>query len=467
MAKQFDIAIIGGGPGGYVAAIHATHLGAKVAIVEKERLGGVCLNKGCIPTKAIVRSIEILLQIKEAGRYGILVGEPRIEFVKLMAQKEEVVENLVSGVEALVEANGIEVIYGKGEIIKPGFVRIRGANREQEIYSKKIIIATGSVPTKPPIPGLELEGVLTSDDALKIDEIPSSLVIVGGGVIGIEFASIFSALGTKVTVLEMLPDILPPVDRELSRRLLWLLRRNGVDIRINSLVKRIEPKEKGLSVKFESKRGEGEIDAEKVLVAAGRIPYTEGLNLEDIGIRVESGAVSVDERMETSVPGIYAIGDVTGGVMLAHVASHQGRVAVENALGYERRMDYRAVPNCVFSFPEIASVGLTEQEAKGLGVSYKVSRFPLSASGRALTLGETIGLVKMICEEETGKVLGLHIMGPYASELIAEGALAIRLGAPAREISETIHAHPTLSEAIMEAAMGQLEGAIHLLIAKS
>lgn len=309
--------------------------------------------------------------------------------------------------------------------------------------------------------------MLTSDDALKIDELPSSLVIVGGGVIGIEFASIFSSLGTKVTVLEMLPDILPPVDRELSRRLLWLLRRNGVDIRINSLVKRIEPKEKGLSVKFESKRGKGEIDAEKVLVAAGRIPYTEGLNLEDIGIRVESGAVSVDERMETSVPGIYAIGDVTGGVMLAHVASHQGRVAVENALGYERRMDYRAVPNCVFSFPEIASVGLTEQEAKGLGVSYKVSRFPLSASGRALTLGETIGLVKMICEEETGKVLGLHIMGPYASELIAEGALAIRLGATAREISETIHAHPTLSEAIMEAAMGQLEGAIHLLIAKS
>lgn len=464
MEERYDIAIIGGGPGGYVAAIRAAQLGAKVALIEKDRLGGVCLNRGCIPTKALVKSIELLRQLEEAGEFGVIAGEPAFDFTRMMARKREVVERLVSGVEALMRVNRIEVFYGTGQFLKPSLVRVsREEGDSQDIAADKIIIATGSVSAKPAIPGFDLPGVLTSDDILELEEVPADIVIVGGGVVGIEFATILNTLGTKVTIVEMLPRILLPVDRELACRYRQILRRQGVEVHLNSPVKEIEPKDGRFLVRFTAPKGEEELEAEKVVVATGRTPYTADLNLEEVGVEMEREAIVVDEYLQTSAPKIYSIGDVTGGIMLAHVASREGEVAAENALGHEQRVDYHVVPICVFSIPEIAGVGLTEEEAKEKGIAYRVSKFPFRASGRALTMGETDGLVKMICEEEGGRILGLHIMGPHATDLIAEGALVIQLEATARDIAETIHAHPTLSEAVMEAALGQLEGSIHIV----
>jgi dihydrolipoamide dehydrogenase len=458
---QFDITIIGGGPGGYVAANRAAQLGARVALIEKDRLGGVCLNCGCIPTKALIRSVELLHWIEQAANFGIVVGKPTIDFAAMMARKRAVVDQLVSGVASLMKANRIEVFGGIGRLLRPSLVQVTLPNAAPiELESKSIIIASGSVAAKPPVPGMNLPGVLTSDEMLELTEIPSSLAIVGAGVIGIEFANIFRALGTQVTMIEMLPTILLPVDEELSRRYGQLLKQQGIEVYLNSPVREIANKGGKLGVKFDSAQGVQEIEAEKVLVATGRVPYTEGLGLESVGVRVEKRAVVVNDHLATNVPGIYAIGDVTAKVMLAHVASRQGEVAVENALGRPKAMDYQIVPNCVYSMPEIAGVGLTEQECKPQGIAYKVSKFPFTASGRALTMGETAGLVKMICDQD-GYLIGLHILGPQATDLIAEGGLALALGATAREIAETIHAHPTLPESIMEAAKGQLEGAIH------
>jgi dihydrolipoamide dehydrogenase len=452
--------IIGGGPGGYVAAIRAAQLGAKVALVEKDRIGGTCLNRGCIPTKALVRSVEALQLVEEAPTLGVIAEEPAFDFARIMARKDEVVARLVGGVEGLLQAHEVEVLSGTATIPKPGLVLIRAASGDQELAAKNIIIATGSVPAHPPIAGLDAPGVLTSDEILKLEDVPDSLAVIGGGVIGLEFASIFHALGTRVTVLEMLPTLLPTVDGELARRYKNHLQQGGAEVHLRARVEEIRPKGDGLTVRV-ADSGE-QIEAEKVLVATGRVPYTEGLGLEELGVQRERGAIVVDEHTATNVPGIYAIGDVTGGVMLAHVASRQGEVAVENMMGHPVAMDYRAVPNCVFTLPEIAGVGLTEEETKQGGLDYQVARFPFSASGRALILGETTGLVKLICESESGKVLGMHIMGPQASDLIAEGALAIQMRATARDIAETIHAHPTLSEAIMEAAKAAAFGeAIH------
>ncbi len=466
-SREYDIAIIGGGPGGYVAAIRAAQLGAKVALVEKDRIGGTCLNRGCIPTKALVRSVEALQLVDKAPEFGVLVEEPAFDFARIMAHKDEVVTRLVRGVEALLKAHKVEVISGMATIPKPGLVLVKPVNGDelptsnlQPLTSKNIIIATGSVSARPPIAGLDAPGVLTSDEILELEEVPDSLAIIGGGVIGLEFASIFHSLGTQVTVLEMLPTLLPTVDRELARRYKSYLQREGVEVHLRSPVEEIRPTQSGLAVKIAD--SEKEIKAEKVLVATGRVPYTEGLGLEELGVKQERGAIVVDEHMATNVPGVYAIGDVTGGVMLAHLASRQGEVAVENIMGHPVTMDYRAVPNCVFTLPEIAGVGLTEEQAKSEGLDYQVAKFPLSASGRALIIGETAGLVKLICERGSGKVLGMHIMGPQASDLIAEGTLAIQMGATARDIAQTIHAHPTLSEAIMEAAKAAAFGqAIH------
>lgn len=462
MAEQFDIGIIGGGPGGYVAAIRAAQLGAKVAVVEQERLGGVCLNWGCIPTKAMTSAIELLLEIEEAEDFGILVSEPGLDFSRMMARKDEVVERLVSGVESLMDARKIQVIAGHGQLASPTGIRI-SAESSKELEVKKIIVATGSVPAKPPVPGVDLPAVMTSREILALQEPPHDLVIIGGGAIGVEFASIFNALGTKVTLVEMLPSLVAPVDEELGRRYTQLLRRQGVEIHLRSPLKEIAERDGSVEVVYEGPQGEGAIAADAVLLATGRVPLTEGLNLGDVGVKLERGAIAVDEHMATSVPGIYAIGDVTGGWMLAHVASREGEVAAEHALGRDSTMDYTAVPNCVFTLPEMAGVGLTEQEVKEQGIPYRKSRFPFSASGRALAMGQTTGLVKMICEQDSRRILGLHIMGPHATDMIAEGALAIQSGATAEDIVRTIHAHPTLPEAVREAALGQMEGAIHVV----
>jgi dihydrolipoamide dehydrogenase len=460
MAEQFDIAIVGAGVGGYVAAIRAAQLGARVALIERERVGGVCLNWGCIPTKSMVSSIELLLELERAEEFGVVIAEPAFDFARMMSRKDEVVERLVSGVETMLELHKVDVISGVGELVSPTLVKVTGES-PTEIETQKLIIATGSKPAKPPVPGIDLPGVVTSNEIVSLKEPPDELVIVGGGVIGVEFASIFNALGAKVTIVEMLPSILTPVDDELARRQQQLLRRQGVEVHTKSPLKEIRQSGGGLEVAYQGPTGEGVVAADMVLVATGRVPHTGGLNLEEIGVKMATKAIAVNEHMATNVPGVYAIGDVTGGLMLAHVASREGEVAAEHALGKNSSMDYRAIPNCVFSLPEIAGVGLTEQEAKQNGIAYKKSRFPFTASGRALAMGQTAGIVKMICDENTGQVLGLHIMGPHATDLIAEGALAVRSGATADDIVQTIHAHPTLPEAVREAAMGQAEGPIH------
>ena len=455
--NEKDVVVIGGGPGGYVAAIHAAHLGAKVALVEKDRLGGTCLNRGCIPTKALVRSTEVLLEARRASDFGIELDNVKINFPKIMARKSNVVDKLVSGVEQLMKSNKISVYRGTGRIVSPQLVKVN----DEEIAAKKIIIATGSETALLPIPGLDLPGVLTTDDILELKELPESLVVIGGSHVGVEFASIFNVLGARVTIVKRRPLRLEPVDEEIGRRFAQTLPRQGIEVKIGAAVKAIKRNGAVLKVVWDTPEGEQGVEGQMVLMATGRQPFTEGLGLSELGIRMDGRAIVVNEHLETNVDGVYAIGDVLGKSMLAHVASYEGEVAVENALGRSRQVDYRAVPSVVYTHPEVAGVGLTEVEANDSGIPYKVSKFPFLACGRAVAMDETMGMVKMICNAKNGMVLGVHIMGPHADELIAEGALAIQLGATARDIAHTIHAHPTLPEAVHETAMGQLEGAIH------
>ena len=452
-----DIVVIGGGPAGYVAAIHAAHLGAKVAVVEKDRLGGTCLNRGCIPTKALVRSVEVLLEARRANDFGIEIGNVKANLPKIMARKSRIVSQLVSGVEQLMKANQISVYKGTGRILSPYLIKVN----DEEIATRKLIIATGSESALLPVPGLDLPGVLTTDDILELKELPESLVIIGGSHVGVEFASIFSGLGTKVTIVKRRPLLLEPIDEEIGRRFAQTLPRQGIEVKIGAAVKAIKREGVVLKVVWDTPEGEQGVEGQMVLMATGRQPYSEGLGLLELGIKMDGRAIVVNERLETSIKDVYAIGDVLGKSMLAHVASYEGKVAAENALGRSRQADYRAVPSCIFTQPEIAGVGITEKEAKDSSLPYKVSKFPFLACGRAVTMDETMGMVKMICNAENGKVLGMHIMGPHASDLIAEGVLAIQLGGTAKDIAHTIHAHPTLPEAVHEAAMGQLEGTIH------
>jgi dihydrolipoamide dehydrogenase len=455
--NEKDIVIIGGGPGGYVAAIHAAHLGAKVALVEKDKLGGTCLNRGCIPTKALVRSAEVLREAKRATDFGLEIPVVNVNFPEIMARKSNVVDKLVSGVEQLMKSNKISVYRGTGRILSPQLVKVN----DEEIAAKKIIIATGSETTLLPIPGLDLPGVLTTDDILELKELPESLVVIGGSHVGVEFASIFNELGTKVTIVKRRPLRLEPVDEEIGRRFAQTLPRRGIEVKIGAAVKAIKRNGAVLKVVWDTPEGEQGVEGQMVLMATGRQPFTEGLGLSELGIRMDGRTIVVNEHLETNIDGVYAIGDVLGKSMLAHVASYEGEVAVENALGHPRKVDYRAVPSVVYTYPEVAGVGITEVEANDSGIPYKVSKFPFLACGRAVAMDETTGIVKMICNAEDGRVLGVHIMGPHADELIAEGVLAIQLGATARDIAHTIHAHPTLPEAVHETAMGQLEGSIH------
>jgi len=454
-----DVVIIGGGPAGYVAAIHASHLGAKVAVVEKDKLGGTCLNRGCIPTKALVRSVEVLLEARAANEFGIEVNNVKANFSKIMARKNNIVGQLVSSVEQLMKGNKIRVYRGAARILSPHLVKVN----DEEIATRKVIIASGSESTPLPIPGGDLPGVLTTDDILELTELPESLAVIGGSYVGVEFASIFNVLGTKVTIVKRRPLQLEPIDEEIGRRFAQTLPRQGIEVRIGAAVKAIKSKGPVLRVVWDTPEGEQGVDGQMVLMATGRAPYTEGLGLSELGIQTDRGAIKVNEYLETNVKDVYAIGDVLGKNMLAHVASYEGEVAVENALGHPRRADYRAIPSCIFAEPEIAGVGITEKEASDGKIPHKVSKFPFRASGRAVALGATTGMVKMICHADDGRVLGMHIMGPHASDLIAEGALAIRLGLTAEDIARTIHAHPTLAEAVRETAMGQLDGAIHFL----
>ena len=465
MGHSYDLIVIGGGPAGYPAAIRAAQLGARVALVESGGLGGVCLNRGCIPTKALVHSAEVYQQVLRAAPYGVdLPGEPGLSFARMVARKQEVVGQLVSGVNHLLRNHRVALLRGWGTILGADRVHVRSPDGgESELGGRAILIATGSQPVFPPVPGVDLPGVISGEEATELSELPSRLVIVGGGVIGVELASLFHAVGVQVSVVEMERTLLPGVgEAALTQRLTASLRRRGVDIRLSSPVQAIARGEGECKrVILASPRGEEAVEGDLIIMATGRQPRTAGLGLGELEVASEGQAIAVDEFMQTSLPGVYAAGDCTGGSMLASVASYEGLIAAENVMGSHRRVDYRAVPNAIFTIPELASVGLTEREARGRGISCRVSRFPFSASGRALALGETEGQVRMICEEGTDRVLGIHIMGPHSTELIAEATLAVRLGLTATELAHTIHAHPTLSEVIAEAAWAQLGGAIH------
>ena len=455
--EQKDVVVIGGGPGGYVAAIHAAHLGAEVALIEKDRLGGTCLNRGCIPTKALVRSTEVFLEAKRADEFGVEIGSVKANLPQIMARKKKVVDTAVSGVEQLIKVNRVSLHYGTGRLVSPRLVKVNTT----EIRAKKIIVATGSKSTVLPVDGLGLPGVITTDDILELEELPESLVVIGGSHVGVEFASIFNALGTKVTIVKRRPLLLEPVDGEIGRRFAQLLPRQGIRVITGAAVKAILRDGSLLRVVWDTPEGEQGVNGQMVLMATGRQPYSEGLGWSELGLKMEGGAIAVNEYLETNIEGIHAIGDVLGRHMSAHVASYEGEIATENALGRRRQADYRAVPTCVFTYPEIAGVGITEQDARDSNTPHKVSKFPFAACGRAIAMGETVGMVKIICHAHDGKVLGVHIMGPHAGDLIAEGALAIRLGATAKDLAHTIHAHPTLPEAVRETAMGLLDGAIH------
>ncbi len=457
---QYDIAVIGGGPAGYVAAIRAQQLGAKTVIIEKEYWGGTCLNVGCIPTKAMVSTVEVLKMARMGAELG-LKGTVEVDYSAFLQRKDKVVRQLVSGVEGLLKTNGATKVFGAARLKGQGRIEVQGADGAQTIEAKNILVATGSVPAKPPIPGLDLPGVVDSTGILELTEQPKELVIIGGGYIGIEFGSIFTNIGTKVTVIEMLPRILMQSDEELAKRLTQMLKRDGIEFHFESRVVGVEEHEGKLAVRYIEKGQDKTATGDTVLYATSRLPYTDGLGLEGVGVEMEGRAIKANVRLETNVPGVYAAGDVIGGIMLAHVAWEESKVAVSNMLGKRAEISYNIVPACVFSTPELASVGLTEGEAHDQGYEVKVGRFPFSANGRALGMGEPIGMVKLVSEAGSGEILGAHVLGPHASDLIAEPTIAMEMGATAEDMDLTIHAHPTLPEAMQEAALGTTGKMIH------
>jgi dihydrolipoamide dehydrogenase len=463
MTIETDIAILGAGPGGYVAALRATQLGAKVTVIEEGEIGGVCLNVGCIPTKALLRSAEVYRTFKRAKTFGLRVeGTVTPDWPAIRARKDKTVKRLVGGVGLLLRKAGVEVIRGRGRFVTPKAVEVATASGTERVQADHAVIATGSRPVRLPLPGMDLPGVIDSTGALALEELPERLLIIGGGAIGVEFADLFSAFGVRVTLVEMLSSLLPLMDAELGSELARALQRRKVKLHLDSRVTRVDAVGDGLLAAVATAKGEVGVNADKVLVAVGRRPNVEDLGLEAAGVRVEKGGIPVDERMQTNVPGIYAIGDATGGMLLAHVASLGGEVAVENALGHASTLDLKTVPSCVYTEPEVASVGLTEQQASESGYDVQVGRFPLNANGKALTFGESRGQVKVVSEARFGEVLGLHIVAPHASDLIHEGGLALALEATIDELIATVHGHPTLGEAVREAALEVRGEALHL-----
>ena len=458
-----DLIVIGGGPGGYVAAIRAAQLGCNVKLIEREKVGGTCLNRGCIPTKVLLHAAELKGSFDKARDYGLSVKKTSLDWKVLMDRKDATVKQLTDGVSALLESWGVEVIYGEASFVNSKEIVVRDGNGTSKLRSDSFIIATGSKPSMPPIEGLQGKGVLTSDDALQIEDIPSSILIVGGGVIGVEFATLFSGLGCHVTVVEFLPRILTNIDEEMASYIHEVLSSKGVKIYTASRVTEVDDKGNYLAVTFQEEDGKKiAVETEKVLLAAGRVPNTQALNLSSAGVETERGRIKVDKFMRTNVANIYAVGDCASPYMLAHVAMAEGEIAAENVAGGEREMDYSVVPSCVFTSPELASVGRSELDCQKAGIPVKVGRFPMVGNGRALTLGEAEGIVKIVADSKYERVLGVHILGPNATELISAASMAMKLEATVEEIAQLIFAHPTVGEALKEAALSVQGRAIHL-----
>jgi dihydrolipoamide dehydrogenase len=451
------IVIIGGGSGGYVSAIRLSRLGNEVVLIEKDKLGGTCLNRGCIPTKALYGSAEALHAARSLDSFGIRIDGPIvIDSSRIQERKAEVVGSLVSGVTQLLKANGVRVVEGEARILDG---RVLVLN--EELKYDNLIIATGSTPVVPSIKGAEQEGVVTSDELLGFEEIPREIVIIGGGVIGMELAGIMNAFGSKVTVLEAMPSILPMVDSEIVRRLSPVLKKSGIEIVTGATVSCIDSVDGRLNVSYSTKKGEETRSADKVLLSVGRRPNLEGLGLEEAGIAYDRKGIIADENFETSVKGVYAIGDVNGKVLLAHAASAQAEYVSELISGNEARIG-RFIPSCVFMFPEIAQAGETEDQLKASGIEYQVSKFQFGANGKALAMGHGEGVIKVLGDKD-GRLLGVHILGPHASDLIHEAVVMMENGQGVEDAGVIIHAHPTLSEALHEAVMGLAGDAVHLM----
>lgn len=474
MAKEYDIVILGGGTGGYVAAIRASQLGLKTAVVEKEKLGGTCLHKGCIPSKSLLRSAEVFAQTKNGEEYGILAKEIKLDFQKVQIRKQRIVDQLHRGVQQLMKKGKIDLYHGVGRILGPSIfapvagtisVEMNDGNENEILIPKHVIIATGSRPKT--LNGLEIDGdfILSSNEALELSNVPSSVLIVGGGAIGIEWASMLRDFGSDVTIIEYANRLLPSEDHDISRELEIRLKKKGIRIVTNAkiLPDTVQKEKTTATVQVEVNGERLAYSAEKILVCVGRQANIEDIGLENTDIQVNQGVIQVNDYFQTKERHIYAIGDVIGGLQLAHVASREGMIAVEHIAGLNPEpLDYSLVPKCIYSSPEIASVGWTEQEAKEKGLNLKIGKFPFRAVGKALVYGQSDGFVKLIVDRDTDDVLGVHMIGPHVTDMISEAGLARFLDAASWEVAHAIHPHPTLSEALGEAAFSVDGKAIHL-----
>ena len=466
MATTYDLIVIGSGPGGYVSAIRAGQLGMKVAIVAKDtRLGGTCLLRGCIPTKSMLESAEVAEHAMHASDFGITTGDVSIDLKAVLKRKDTVVDQNAGGVKYLMKKNKVEVFNGFGSLEGPGRVKVTSSDGAQVLNTKNILLATGSVPRR--IPGIEIDGeaVMTSDELLELKVMPRHLIVLGAGAVGVEFASVFRSFGCEVTVVELADRLVPVEDEDVSKEFEKIYKKRGIKVHTATKLSKVERVAGGVKATLEPKSGSPvTLEASHLLVAVGRAPVTEGLGLERTKVKVERGAVHVDEFNRTAEPGVYAIGDILiGKPLLAHAASAEGVLAVEHMAGLNPRpIDYAQVPGCTYSSPEIGSLGLTERQAKEQGYELKVGKFPFSAVGKAKVINQTAGFVKIVAEAKYNQILGVHIIGPRATDLIAEAGPLLKLECTVDELVNTIHAHPTLAEAMHEAAHATLGHAIHM-----
>ena len=452
------LVILGGGPGGYAAAVRAAQGGARVTVVEEDRVGGVCLNWGCIPTKTLLRAARWLHEQDKMKDYGI-TGELQLDVNVLMTRKDQVVEQLTTNVAKLLQAHGVEVIHGRGCITPRRDLQVTTPEGTRTLSWDRLILATGSRPMKPPIPGLDLPGVMDSTGALTMETIPKHLTILGGGIIALEFALLYQALGSQVTLMEMLPTILPREDALVQEAMTAVLEMRGITVMTGTTLTRVEAA--GTRLKLFPDQGES-LDTDKLLVAVGRQANVTDLGLEHLGLAPVKGAIGINDYLETEAPGVYAVGDCTAKMMLAHTAAHMGLLAAENALGGSLKMDYRSIPGGLYTFPEAASVGLTEAEARDQYGDIRVGIFPYEALGKSLADHETDGFIKIVAEAKHHEILGVHIVGDRATDLIAEGALAIGMEACLEDIAHQVHGHPTFNEAMGESALAALGIPLHL-----